>query len=125
MGAAALAVSVLTAAGCGGISTKSTQPTTTRRPVGAASLSRNAPPTGTTVAPNPPAVTLNKFGSIEYGMTLDQVIATFGSPGTVDRSSDSDRTESRSWDGSPGSDGFAMIVFRDGIVFGKTQVGLS
>jgi hypothetical protein len=74
---------------------------------------------------NPPAITLGEFGGIEYGMTLDQVSATFGSPGTVHRSTGSDRSESRWWDGPPGSDGFAMITFRDGIVFGKTQVGLS
>ena len=61
---------------------------------------------------------------IQEGMTLDQVTATFGSPGKVDRAADSDRIESRRWYGLPESDGLAMIVFRDGVVFGKTQLGL-
>jgi hypothetical protein len=124
VGTAALAVSVL-AAGCGGISTTSKQAATARSSAVAASTTPHAPSTGTTVAPNPPAITLNEFGSIEYGMILDQVVATFGSPGTVHRVTDSDSSETRWWDGPPGSDGYAMLVFRDGVVFGKTQVGLS
>jgi hypothetical protein len=122
LGAAGLAASVF--AGCGGTSTKSSQPRTTRRQVEATSATPNLPPTSTTLAPNP-AITLHEFSTIEPGMTLDQVTATFGSPGEVDRAADSNRIESRMWDGLRGSDGFAMIVFRDGVVFGKTQVGLS
>jgi hypothetical protein len=110
------------AAGCGGITTKSAQSTTTPRRVDA-STTANTPPTGTTMAASQPAITRDEFASIDYGMTLDQVSATFGSPGTV-RSSDADGTESRWWDGPPGSDGVAMLVFRDGVVFGKTQTGL-
>jgi hypothetical protein len=83
-----------------------------------------APPTGTTLGPSSPAITLDEFSNIDYGMTLDQVIATFGSPGTVHHSSDTDRSETRWWDGPRGSNGFAELVFRDGVVFGKTQVGL-
>src|SRR5262245_21174899 len=116
LGAAALAAGVF--AGCGGASTRSTQ----SRMV--TSTNRSSPPTGTTQPPNSPAITLQEFSSIEEGMTLDQVAATFGSPGEVDRAADSNRIESRRWDGLPGSDGFAMIVFRDGAVWGKTQVGL-
>jgi hypothetical protein len=122
LGTAALAASVF--AGCGGTSTKSSQPRATRRQVEATSTTPNSPPTGTTLAPNPPTITLHEFSTIEPGMTLDQVTATFGSPGEVDRAGDSNRIESRRWDGLRGSDGFAMIVFRDGVVFGKTQVGL-
>ena len=123
MGAAALAASVF--AGCGGTSTTSTQTKTTRQQVEATSTTtRSTPPTGTTVAPSTPPITLPEFSSIDEGMTLGQVTATFGSPGEVDRAADSNRIESRRWDGLPGSDGFAMIVFRDGVVWGKTQVGL-
>jgi hypothetical protein len=122
LGAAALAASVF--AGCGGTSIKSSQPRTTRRQVEATSTTPNPPPTGTTLAPNPPTITLDAFSTIELGMTLDQVTATFGSRGEVVRAADNDRIESRRWEGLPGSDGFAMIVFRDGVVFGKTQVGL-
>jgi outer membrane protein assembly factor BamE (lipoprotein component of BamABCDE complex) len=123
MGAAALAASVF-AGGCGGTSSQSTQPRTTRRQVEVTSTTPNSPPTVTTRAPNAPTVMLQEFSSIEQGMTLDQVTEIFGSPGEVDRAAHSDLTESRRWDGSPGSDGFAMIVFRDRVVFGKTQVGL-
>jgi len=73
---------------------------------------------------NPATITLTEFSNIEYGMTLDQVTATVGASGEVDRSTDSDRIESRWWKGPPGSDGFATVVFRDGVVWGKTQVGL-
>jgi hypothetical protein len=122
LGAAALAASVF--AGCSGTLTKSAQPRRTRRQVEATSTIPNSPPTGTTLAPNSPAITLDAFSTIEPGMTLDQVTATFGSRGKVDRAADNDRIESRRWDGLPGSDGFAMIVFRGGVVWGKTQVGL-
>lgn len=122
LGVAALAASVF--AGCGGTSIKSSRPRTTRRQVEATSTTPNSPPTGSTLAPNPPTITLDEFSSIEPGMTLDQVTATFGSPGEVDRATGTDRIESRRWDGLRGSDGFAMIAFRDGVVFGKTQVGL-
>ena len=84
---------------------------------------RSASTTSATV--NPATITLDEFSSIELGMTLDQVTATFGSAGEVDRSTANDCIQSRWWHGPPGSEGFAMIVFRDGFVWGKTQVGLS
>jgi hypothetical protein len=52
------------------------------------------------------------------------VTATLGSPGTVHRATDRDASETRRWAGPPGSDGYAIVIFRDGIVFGKTQLGL-
>jgi outer membrane protein assembly factor BamE (lipoprotein component of BamABCDE complex) len=122
LGAAALAASVF--AGCGRTLTKSMQPRTTPRQAAATSTTPNSPPTATTLPSNSLTITLQEFSSIEEGMTLDQVTATFGSPGKVDRAADSDRIESRRWYGLPESDGLAMIVFRDGVVFGKTQLGL-
>jgi hypothetical protein len=120
--AAGLAACVF-AAGCGA-STHGTQSGTTQRQAEARPTAVAAPPTETTVAPNSPRITLDEFSSINAGMTLDQVTATVGSPGTVNRATDRDATETRWWDGPPRSDGFAMVTFRDGIVFGKTQVGL-
>jgi len=119
--AAGLAVGVF-AAGCGA-STHATQPGSTHRQGVARPTSLAAPPTGTTVTP--PTITLDEFSSIDEGMTLDQVTETVGSPGMVQLAPDHDATETRWWLGPPRSDGFAMVTFRDGIVFGKTQVGLS
>jgi hypothetical protein len=84
-----------------------------------------APPTGTTTAPNTSTITLAEFSTITAGMTLDQVTATVGSPGAVDPPAGSGDIQSRTWNGRPGTNGFAMVVFRDGTVFGKTQEGLS
>lgn len=121
--AAALAVGVV-AAGCG-TSTQATHPGSSPRPEAARPTSVAAPPTGTTAAPNASTITLHEFSTINAGMTLDQVTATVGSPGAVDPPAGSDHIQSRTWSGRPGTNGFAMVVFRDGTVFGKTQLGLS
>src|SRR5262245_58314859 len=115
VGVAVLTASVV-AAGCGATSTTATPSGAIRHSAGAASLTRSRAPSGQTVAPNSLTITLEEFSRVELAMTLDQVTAIIGSPGTVDRASDKDRMESRSWDGRPGSGGFATIVFRDGVV---------
>lgn len=122
MGAAALAVSVF-AAGCGGTSTTATRPTL-RRTAETTATTPNPPPTGTTLATDS-VITLDEFKDIEEGMTPGEVAATVGSLGEIDPSMAGDRTEARRWNGRSGGDGFAMVVFRDGVVWGKTQVGLS
>jgi len=122
-GAAALAVGVV-AAGCGA-STQATQPGSAPPPAAARPTTRAAPPTGTTAAPNASTITLDEFSTINEGMTLDQVTATVGSAGAVHLPAGSDDIQSRTWNGRPGTDGFAMVLFRDGTVFGKTQEGLS
>jgi len=120
MGAAALAVTVF-AAGCGGTSTTATRPTLRRT---AEATATTPPPTGTTRATDS-VITLDEFKDIEEGMTPGEVAATVGSLGEIDPSMAGDRTEARRWNGLPGGDGFAMVMFRDGVVWGKTQVGLS
>jgi hypothetical protein len=106
------------AAGCGASST--TQPDATRH------APHTTPITPSSITGrNSPTTTLEEFSKVKDGMTLAQVTTIIGSPGTVDRSSHNNHTESRVWRGRPETGGFAMIVFRDGIVFGKTQVDLS
>jgi hypothetical protein len=120
MVAAAVLMTVV-AARCGATSTTATQSGAVRHPLDAASPT----PRGSSVAPVLSTITLDEFNRVELGMTLGQVTAIVGTPGTVDRASDKTRIESRWWDGRLGSVGFAMIVFRRGIVWGKTQVDLS
>jgi hypothetical protein len=120
----ALAVGVF-AAGCSRTSTHATQASATQQPTQAHPATLAEPPTGTTAAPSASTITLDEFSSINEDMTVDQVTATVGSPGAVTAHVNSDDIETRTWNGRPGTNGFAMVVFRDGIVYGKTQDGLS
>jgi hypothetical protein len=78
------------------------------------------PPTVTTLTPTTPTITLDGF-SIELGMTLDQVTATLGSAGKSIGALTASALKAGRGTKFPGSDGFALIVFRDASCGGKAK----
>lgn len=107
------------------VTTVPPRPATTRAPSTTVAITE-APPTTPFVPVQTPAMSMAEFNQIQPGQSYDYVVSIVGGPGELSTQTVfGDYTGSiYTWNGVGGIGANAIVQFQNGLVIGKSQIGL-